>query len=196
MTLWGNRERYGQGQQRTEKVGGLWRRAASCSERTQLRIEHNTNSVSVFLPMTYHDPYTCVVTTVSIYHYTPHIWPRTASNTHHCLAVCERPTYSMPVPPGVGGGTTPLFSWTELHPDNCRNRLLTEGYRPSYILLTEGYRPSYILLTEGYRPSYILLTEGYRPSYILLTEGYRPSYILYPPPYGYQVVKKIANEQI
>ena len=23
MTLWGNRERYGQGQQRTEKVGGL-----------------------------------------------------------------------------------------------------------------------------------------------------------------------------
>ena len=38
MTLWGNRERYGQGQQRTEKVGGLWRRATSCSGRTQPRI--------------------------------------------------------------------------------------------------------------------------------------------------------------
>ena len=33
MTLWGNRERYGQEQQRTEKVGGLWWRAASCSGR-------------------------------------------------------------------------------------------------------------------------------------------------------------------
>ena len=41
MTLLGNRERYGQGQQRTEKVGGLWRRATSCSVRTQPRIEQN-----------------------------------------------------------------------------------------------------------------------------------------------------------
>ena len=39
MTLWGNKERYGQGQQRTEKDGRLWRRAISCSGRTQPRIE-------------------------------------------------------------------------------------------------------------------------------------------------------------
>ena len=39
MTLWGNRERYGQGKQRTEKDGGLWRRVTSCSGRTQPRIE-------------------------------------------------------------------------------------------------------------------------------------------------------------
>ena len=39
MTLWGNRERYGQGQQRTETVRGLWRRDTSSSGRTQPRIE-------------------------------------------------------------------------------------------------------------------------------------------------------------
>ena len=52
--MWGNRERYGQGQQRTEKVGGLWqratrtekdgglwRRAASCSGSTRPSIEWN-----------------------------------------------------------------------------------------------------------------------------------------------------------
>ena len=32
-------EQYGQGWQRTEEVGGLWRRAASYSGRTQPRIE-------------------------------------------------------------------------------------------------------------------------------------------------------------
>ena len=40
-TLWGNRERHGQGQQRTEKDAGLWWRAVSCSRRKQPRIEQN-----------------------------------------------------------------------------------------------------------------------------------------------------------
>ena len=39
IALWGNREQYGQGEQKTEKVGGLWRRATYCSGRTQPRIE-------------------------------------------------------------------------------------------------------------------------------------------------------------
>ena len=33
--------RWRHGQQRREKVGGLWRRAKSCSGETQLRKEHN-----------------------------------------------------------------------------------------------------------------------------------------------------------
>ena len=41
MTLWGNREWYGQKPQRTEKAGGLWLRSASCSGRTQLRPEQS-----------------------------------------------------------------------------------------------------------------------------------------------------------
>ena len=36
---WGNRERYGQGKQRTEKVGELWRGATTRSGRTQTRIQ-------------------------------------------------------------------------------------------------------------------------------------------------------------
>ena len=35
------RTRYGQGQQRTERVRGLWRRAAFCRGRTQPGIEQN-----------------------------------------------------------------------------------------------------------------------------------------------------------
>ena len=46
----GNRELYGQGQQRTEKDGGLWRRATSCSGRTQPRIEENRKSGVVLTP--------------------------------------------------------------------------------------------------------------------------------------------------
>ena len=41
MTLLGNRVQYGQGWQRTEKFGGLWRRATSCSGRTQPTIKKN-----------------------------------------------------------------------------------------------------------------------------------------------------------
>ena len=47
MTLWGNRERNGQGLQRTEKVGKLWRRAAFCSGWTQSRIEQNRTVLAV-----------------------------------------------------------------------------------------------------------------------------------------------------
>ena len=49
MTLWGSREQHGQGQQKTEKVGGLRRRATSCSGRTQPkqkpRIEQNRSTI-------------------------------------------------------------------------------------------------------------------------------------------------------
>ena len=39
MTLWASWEWHGQESLRTEKVGGLWWRATSCSGRTQPRIE-------------------------------------------------------------------------------------------------------------------------------------------------------------
>ena len=39
MTLRDNKKKHGQEQERIDKAGGLWRRAASCSGRTQSRIE-------------------------------------------------------------------------------------------------------------------------------------------------------------
>ena len=43
MTSWDKRNRYWQGQQMTEKVGGLWWRATSWSGRTQPRKKKKTN---------------------------------------------------------------------------------------------------------------------------------------------------------
>ena len=56
MTLCGNREWYGGGQQWTENVGGFWGMAIYCSGRIQSRIEKkrtNTSTSTVFLLPTY-----------------------------------------------------------------------------------------------------------------------------------------------
>ena len=44
MWLWGYRGQYGQGQQRSWKVGGLWWRASSCSGMIQSRIVQKTTT--------------------------------------------------------------------------------------------------------------------------------------------------------